>query len=39
MKVSAMSDTSGSFQELLVLVFYIIDLLFTFDDNRWFLDF
>lgn len=31
MKVSAMSDTSGSFQELSALVFYIIDLLFSFD--------
>ena len=29
-----MSDTSGSFQELSALVFYIIDLLFSFDDNR-----
>ena len=34
-----MSETSGGFQELPALVFYIIDLLITFDDNRWFLVF
>ena len=36
MKLSAISDTSGSFQELSALVFYIIDVLFTFDDARVF---